>query len=109
MVPRYSTTRRGITSRSSISSSVRWPPVALDEPDGDIGAPLLAPVALVQHGVGLADPGGGTQVDAETSGCLRPVRCGLRPSPPRSRSRRVSELGGAHRLAIIVCLALCGR
>ena len=44
------------------------PPVALDEPDDHVGAALLAAATLAQHGVGLADPGGGTQVDAEPSG-----------------------------------------
>ncbi len=43
-------------------------PVALDEPDDDIGAALLAPEAFAQHGVGLTHTGGGAQIDPETPG-----------------------------------------
>ena len=46
------------------------PAVALDEPDDHVGAPLLAPMALVQHGVGLAHPGSRPQVDTEPTGGL---------------------------------------
>ena len=42
--------------------------VGFHEADDDVGAPLFAPVALVEHGVGLADPGCGSQVDAEMAG-----------------------------------------
>ena len=44
------------------------PSVAFNEPDGNIGAPLAAPMSFAQHGVGLADSGGRAQVDAEPSG-----------------------------------------
>jgi hypothetical protein len=44
--------------------------VTLDEPDHDIGASLPAPAALVEHGVGLPNAGGGAQVDAEVAGRL---------------------------------------
>ena len=47
-----------------MSSSVRSPPVALDEPDDDVSAPLLAPRPFAEHGVRLAHPGS------------RPGRCG---------------------------------
>ena len=39
--------------------------VRLDEADDDVGAPLEAPVGLVEHRHGLADPGGGPEVDAQ--------------------------------------------
>jgi hypothetical protein len=41
------------------------PPVALDKPDDDVGAPPAPTVALGEHGVGLADARGRAQVDAE--------------------------------------------
>jgi hypothetical protein len=41
------------------------PPVALDKPGDDVGAPPAPTVALGEHGVGLADAGGRAQVDAE--------------------------------------------
>ncbi len=41
------------------------PPVALDEPGDDVGAPPAPAVALAEHGVGLADARGRAQVDAE--------------------------------------------
>src|SRR6185437_15635721 len=63
--------------------------VALDEPDHDVGAPLLAPAALVEHGVGLPDAGGGAQVDAEAAGLLDGVG-GVAASRPGVGSR------GAH-------------
>ncbi len=44
--------------------------VTFDEPDHDVGAPLPAPAALVEHGVGLPDAGGGAQVDAEAAGLV---------------------------------------
>ena len=39
--------------------------VRLDEPDDDVGAAVVAPAALVQHGERLADTGRGTEVDAQ--------------------------------------------
>ena len=44
------------------------PTVTLDKPDDDAGSPLLAPVALVEHCVGLADAGGRAEVDPEVPG-----------------------------------------
>ena len=44
------------------------PPVTLDEPDDDVGAPAHPPVALVEHRVGLADAGRRAQVDPEVTG-----------------------------------------
>ena len=66
------------------------PPVALDEPDDDVGAPLLAPVALVEHGVGLADAlprlpdrYGSGRPPRPPRRCLRPpARPGFRPRRP---------------------------
>ena len=46
------------------------PAVTLDEPDDDVGAPLLAPMALVEHGVGLPDARGRAQVDPEVTSRL---------------------------------------
>ena len=40
--------------------------VGLDEADDDVGAALGAAVALAEHRVGLADPGGRTEVDPVT-------------------------------------------
>jgi hypothetical protein len=51
----------------------KWAPVAFDEADGDVGAPLFAPVTLVEHGVGLADPSRGSEVDAKVAGCFDDV------------------------------------
>ena len=44
--------------------------VTLDEGDDDVGAPPLTSVALIEHGVGLPDAGGGAEVDAEVPGRL---------------------------------------
>ena len=41
------------------------PPVGLHEADDHVGAALLAPPALVEHGVGLADARGGAEVDPQ--------------------------------------------
>ena len=41
------------------------PVVGLDQPDGDVGAPLGAAVRLAEHGEGLADPGRRAQVDPQ--------------------------------------------
>lgn len=44
------------------------PSVAFNKPDGNICAPLAAPMSFAQHGLSLADTGGHAQVDAEPSG-----------------------------------------
>ena len=44
--------------------------MTLDKPDDDVRTTLHPPVALVEHGVGLPDPGRGTQVDAEVPSWL---------------------------------------
>ena len=41
------------------------PPVRLDHADDDVGPPLDSPASLVEHGEGLADPRGRTQVDTQ--------------------------------------------
>jgi hypothetical protein len=46
------------------------PPIALDKPADDVGAPSPPALALGEHGVGLADPRGRAQVDAEMTGRL---------------------------------------
>ena len=46
------------------------PPVGLDEPDDDVGAPPPPALALAEHRVGLADAWGRAQVDAEMAGRL---------------------------------------
>jgi len=46
------------------------PSVTLDESDDDIGAPAQPPVALAEHGVGLADARGRAQVNPEAPGRL---------------------------------------
>ena len=43
-------------------------PVGFHEADDHVGAPLLSPVTLVEHGVGLADACRGSQVDAKMAG-----------------------------------------
>ena len=68
---------RGTTSRSPICSAVLRPAVGLDEADDDVGAALVPAPALVEHREGLADAGGGAEVDAQlaprpSSTCLRP-------------------------------------
>ena len=83
--------RRGTTSRPSISSSVLLPPVALDEADRHVGAPLAAPTALVEHGVGLADAGRGAQVDPEAA---RPRPTAVWLDRPSHRIRAGSILRG---------------
>ena len=44
------------------------PPVGLDKADGHVGAPIVPPPALVEHGAGLAHPGRRAQVDPELAG-----------------------------------------
>jgi hypothetical protein len=46
------------------------PSVTLDESDDDIGTPAQPPVALAEHGVGLADARGRAQVNPEAPGRL---------------------------------------
>ncbi len=41
--------------------------VGLQDADHDVGAALLAPPALGEHGHGLADAGGGAEIDAKSS------------------------------------------
>ena len=44
------------------------PAVGLDEAHHHVPTPLPAPPALVQHGAGLANSGGGAEVEAKSSG-----------------------------------------
>ncbi len=44
--------------------------VTLDERDDYVGSPLLTPMTLIEHGVGLANSGCGAQVHAETTSVL---------------------------------------
>ena len=44
-----------------------FPSVGLDQSDDDVGAPGGASATLVEHGEGLADTGGGSQVDPQHS------------------------------------------
>jgi len=46
------------------------PPVGLDEPGHDVGAPPPPASALAEHGVGLPDARGRAEVDAERAGCF---------------------------------------
>src|ERR1039457_895317 len=46
------------------------PPVALDKPDDDVGAPRLPALTLTEHGVRLADARRRAEVDAEVAGLL---------------------------------------
>jgi hypothetical protein len=62
--------------------------VAFDEADHDVGPALAPAVALVQHGEGLADPGRGTEVDAEVTRGLDDVGQRRRPSRRPARSLR---------------------
>ena len=64
------------------------PPVGLDQPGHDVGAPLRAAVGLAEHGVGLADPGGRAQVDPQLA-ARRHVDI-IRPWRPVLRRRRGS-------------------
>jgi hypothetical protein len=64
--------------------------VALDETDGDIGAPQFSTAGLVEHGEGLPDPRRSAQVDAEPSGVL-----------DRVGSRRIIGLAGS--VGLVLC------
>ncbi len=68
--PRYSTiaSRDGLESLAHLDG-VR-PAVALDEADHDVGATLEPALALVEHGVGLADACDRSEVDPEAPGFL---------------------------------------
>jgi hypothetical protein len=55
-------------------------PVSLDETDDDVCAPVVSPVAFVQHGVGLAHARDGAQIEPEMTGWLHDgghVRLGI--------------------------------
>jgi hypothetical protein len=60
--------------------------VGLDQADDHVGAAFGAAVGLAEHGVGLADAGGGAEVDPQLSSA------GL----PQGRSRRVLPVLGTH-------------
>jgi hypothetical protein len=45
-------------------------PVTLHESDDDVSTPLLAPVTLAEHRVGLPNPGSGAEVDSEVTSRL---------------------------------------
>ena len=66
-VPRYSTSRRGITSSPQRSLGRRDAAVRLEQPDHDVAAGLLLGMALEQHPVGLADAGGHADHHAEAA------------------------------------------
>ena len=55
-----------MTSRSPSCAIVSGAAVRLDEADDHVGAALVAPAALVEHGEGLADAGRGAEVDPQT-------------------------------------------
>ena len=59
--------------------------VRLGEGDHHVGAALGPAVALAQHGEGLADPGGGAEVDAEEA-ALRPASAPPFRAPGRDRA-----------------------
>ncbi len=99
-VSRYSTSRRGITSRSRDLLGGLDAAVGLDDPDHDVGAALGAADALAEHLVRLADAGRRTEVDAQRasghlrSAYIRPVERIERQveraarGPPARRGRR---------------------
>ena len=75
-------TLRGTTSRPSIMLLGLGPAVGLDEADRRRRCPArCAAPALVEHGVGLADAGGGAEVDPEVAGRLDRRRSALGPDP----------------------------
>ncbi len=69
------------------------PAVRLDERHDDVGAAVAAPLTLAEHGEGLADAGGGTEVHAE-----RPSSHHGKPVPELARRvEREVELEHVHR------------
>ena len=69
----------GTTSRPSSIASVPRPAVALHEPDHHIRAACGPASPLVEHAVGLADPGGRPEIDLQPSG---PYLAHVRGTPP---------------------------
>ena len=65
VAPRYSMAARGTTSRSPICARGLRATVGLDDADDDVGAAVVAPPALAEHRVGLADARRRAEVDAE--------------------------------------------
>jgi hypothetical protein len=61
------------------------PVMGLDQADHHVGAPLTPPPALVEHGEGLAHPGGGTEQDAQ-----RPPGVGFAAHGSLTSRRRTS-------------------
>ena len=59
------------------------PAVGLDEADDDVGAAIVAPPALVEHGEGLADAGRRPQIDPQVTASHVPVS---RADPPAAGS-----------------------
>ena len=77
------------------------PAVGLDEGHDHVRAALLPPVALAEHGVGLADPGRRAEVDAQ----LAAARRGL-----LARIARLAHSLPCQRAAYLSArIGLCGR
>ena len=116
--PRYVTGLRGDVLQAVEQGGGQRAPVRLGERHHDVGAALGPAMALAEHGVGLADPGRGSEVDPQVpasrpaAGAARPVGaypvvirqpsrpCLVRvsPSPRADRRLRISIVehwGGA--------------
>ena len=76
------------------------PAVALDESDGHVLALTTTPVALGEHGDGLAHPGGRTQVDGEPAYAYVHAYAGVGHRTGTSRTGVTHRVGwfpaGAH-------------
>ena len=77
---------RGTTSSPSSCSAVCARPWVSTKPIDDVGAALAPPLALVEHGVRLADPGRRPEVDAQ------PSAAHSRSSSPRLAAEREVQL-----------------
>ena len=69
-MPRYSIRRRGTCSRLADLGDGLRPAVRFDEADHHVDALPPQPVALLEHVVGLAHPGGEAEVDLQPAALL---------------------------------------
>ena len=95
-MPRYSICGGGTCSRSPIWAIGLRPAVRLDEADHHVDALPLQPVALLEHVVGLADPGGEAEIDLQPAALLL--------ADQRQKVLRVREQPRNHRWLTMACL-----
>lgn len=50
-----------------------WSTVTLHESDDHIGAALPSPMAFIEHGIGLPDPGRSAEIESEVAGGLHVI------------------------------------